>query len=63
LAIFYDEFANWSGEIEVDEKLRAIAKAHGLSDEELVRRIQSGEARSIEGAEALFARVVSRQVV
>jgi len=61
--VFYDEFANWSGESEVDEKLRAIAKVHGLSDDELVRRIQSGTAGNIEGAEALFARLWTLRII
>ena len=52
----YRRVGNWPARELEEIRLREIARAHGLTDEELVRRLNAGQAATIDGAEAVFAR-------
>lgn len=61
--LLYRRVGNWPAEESADTKLREIARAHGLTDEDLVRRLNAGKATEIDGAEAAYARLWVFRVV
>jgi hypothetical protein len=59
----YQELGKGKAEGAQDEKLREIARAHGMSDEELITRLKNGQAADIEGADAAWKRLWTLRVV
>ena len=59
----YRRVGNWPAEESENTRLREMARAHGLTDEELVTRLNAGEAAEIDGAEAAYARLWAFRVV
>ncbi len=61
--LLYRRLGNWDVENTEDRRVRDIARANGLTDQQLVERLNSGQASDIEGAEAAYARLWTLRVV
>ena len=56
------KLGSWPAEEAADLALRGIARAAGVTDEDLVKRLQAGEAGAPAGAEAAYARLWTLRV-
>jgi len=61
--LLYRRLGDWEVENTQDTRLRDIARAHGITDKQLIERLNSGQAQDIDGAEAAYARLWTLRVV